>query len=515
MARTPLMRSLRRLAAAQAQSRTRTVASRRAFLGLAGAAGASLLLAGPAFAAARRDGRRDRRIAVVGAGLAGMTAAYRLLQLGYDPVVFEAESALGGRVRTLRGHFAGSQRVERGGELIDTGHAAMRMLVRELGFTLDNLLAAEPPGTEPLFWFDGSPYTYAQASADFAPVFPRVQADAFLAGYPTTYLRSTPHGRTLDRLSIVDWIETRVPGGIRSKFGQLLDVAYNIEYGAESAEQSSLNLLYLLAYGSTPANFEIFGESDEKFRVAGGNDQVPKELEVRLGGRIRYGHALVAARTLPTGGTLLSFDAGTGRRQFLADRVVMTVPFKILRESVDLTHLDLAPVKRTAIAELQMGTNSKLHVQFASRFWNSQGVNGETYSDRGYQATWEESRAQSGAEGILVDYTGGAIGAGMGRGTVVQRAHAFLRQIEPVLPGATAQHNGRAWRDFWPAAPWQRGSYSYWRVGQYTRFAGVEREAEGAVHFAGEHTALSYQGYMNGSVQSAGRAAEEIRAALG
>jgi monoamine oxidase len=78
--------------------------------------------------------------------------------------------------------------------------------------------------------------------------------------------------------------------------------------------------------------------------------------------------------------------------------------------------------KATAIRELGMGTNSKLHVQFSSRFWRGQGSNGETFADTGYQNTWEVTRAQAGKSGILVDYTGGKIGASFDSGTPESRA---------------------------------------------------------------------------------------------
>jgi monoamine oxidase len=157
-----------------------------------------------------------------------------------------------------------------------------------------------------------------------------------------------------------------------------------------------------------------------------------------------------------------------------------------------------------------MGTNSKLHVQFRSRHWENLGANGETYADTGYQNTWEVTRAQSGRSGILVDYTGGRIGASFGSGTPQQRAQRFLTQIEPVLPGLSAQWNGRATVDFWLGYPWTRGSYSYWKVGQYTRFAGVERDPEGNCFFCGEHTSIDFQGYLNGAVETGQRAAGEV-----
>jgi len=124
------------------------------------------------------------------------------------------------------------------------------------------------------------------------------------------------------------------------------------------------------------------------------------------------------------------------------------------------------------------------------------------------------TRAQPGGAGILVDYTGGNIGASFGTGTATERAQKFLQQIEPVLPGISSYWNGRATIDFWTTYPWTKGSYSYWKVGQYTKFAGAERQQEGACHFAGEHTSIDSQGYLNGAVESGERAAGEIVAAL-
>jgi len=85
--------------------------------------------------------------------------------------------------------------------------------------------------------------------------------------------RRRPRGRVLDRMSIVDWLNESVPGGATSRFGQLLDIAYNIEYGEECSRQSSLNLLYLLGYVGQ-GQFRLFGKSNEKYRVRGGNDEV-------------------------------------------------------------------------------------------------------------------------------------------------------------------------------------------------------------------------------------------------
>jgi monoamine oxidase len=78
----------------------------------------------------------------------------------------------------------------------------------------------------------------------------------------------------------------------------------------------------------------------------------------------------------------------------------------------------------------------------------------------------------------------------------------------------TVKWNGLAARDAWETSPFQLGSYSFWRVGQYTRFAGAEGEPEGTVFFAGEHTSIDFQGFMEGAVRSGERAAKELLAAL-
>jgi monoamine oxidase len=312
-------------------------------------------------------------------------------------------------------------------------------------------------------------------------------------------------------MSVIDWINESVPGGMNSKLGQLLDVAYNIEYGAESNIQSSLNLIYLLGF-SGQGQLHIFGPSNEKYHVHGGNDQIAHLMAQALAGQINFGQQLTAIQLNSNGTYTLTFASGRATHNVIADKVVLALPFSILRASVDYSGAGFSDLKKIAISQLGMGTNSKMHVQFTDRHWVSLGCNGETYSDTGYQNTWEVTRAQAGSSGILVDYTGGNIGASFGSGTPSSRAQQFLSQIEPVLPGITPKWNGKAFIDYWQSYPWTKGSYSYWKVGQYTGFSGMERERQGNCHFAGEHTSIDFQGYLNGAVESGERVVSEILA---
>jgi monoamine oxidase len=446
-------------------------------------------------------------VAVIGGGLAGLVCAHRLTGAGLSARVYEASARVGGRCHTRRGDFAEGQIAEHGGELIDQSHTATRQLARELGLTLDNVLQAEANGTEPFYHVLGEPYSHAEATRDMKPVWQRLHGDAVAAGYPTLYTSSTARGRELDAMSIGQWIADRVPGGRSSRLGRLLEIAYVIEYGAEVDDQSALNLVYLMAY-SGQGQLRIFGPSNEKYHVRGGNDLIVAGLAARLAGRITTGAPLRRIARASDGRYVLGF---AGRADVVASRVVLALPFSILR-TLDIDGAGFSPVKLAAIRELGMGANTKLNVQFDRRHWRTLGNNGDSFADTGYQATWEVSRAQAGTAGILVAYSGGDH-ARASSGDPTPLASAFLAQIEPVLPGIAARWNGRATVDHWPSDPRTRGSYSYYRVGQYTRFGGAEGEPSGGCHFAGEHTSTDAQGYLDGAVESGERAAAEIVAA--
>jgi monoamine oxidase len=518
MSRTPLLRTLHRMTARAGNESARpapTGVSRRSLLKTSaasvttlGLAGAGVYLAEPASADTAAD------IVVIGAGLAGLSAAYELSKAGYRATVIEAADRLGGRCFTDRTTFGG-QIAEHGGELIDTGHEAILGLVDEFGLELTNLIEAEPAGTEPLYYFNGKPYAYADAQQDLAVVADRAAADAAAADFPTTYYSSTRRGRELNAMSIDDWIDSRVPGGTSSAAGRLLATAYTIEYGANSGAQAALNLVYLFGY-QEGGETSLFGPSDETYHVTGGNDLIVSNLAARLPGQIRTGTALRALRRAGSGrwSVVVGPSTGSGSTSTItADRVVLALPFSLLR-AVDLTKAGFPARKLAAIHTVKMGTNTKLHLQFSSRVWNQLGCTGEVFSDLGFQNTWDVTRGQAGAAGILVDFTGGTTGADFATQSTAAYARRFLSQAEPALPGLTSAWNGKATLDYWTGYAWTKGSYSYYAPGQYTTITGVEEEPVNGCHFAGEHTSLEFQGYLNGAVETGQRAAQEIIADL-
>src|SRR3954464_13434625 len=177
MANTPLLADLQRAAARAAGqleaegSPDAGASTRRTFLGRSGALAAATLTGALPAARPAHAASAQPRIVVVGAGLAGLVATYRLQQAGYQPQLFEASDRAGGRCWTIRGAFADGQIAEHGRELIDQGHTAVRKLANELGLRLDNLLAAQPNGTEDFYFFDGGRYSFADATNDLKGIW--------------------------------------------------------------------------------------------------------------------------------------------------------------------------------------------------------------------------------------------------------------------------------------------------------------------------------------------------------
>jgi monoamine oxidase len=531
MARTPLLKSIVQLARDAKASRESGIPidelrdirasrrterlSRRAFLAGSAAGVAALAIPRRAHAAGQP------KITIVGGGIAGLNCALTLRDKGFSSTVYEASGRVGGRMFSNTGYFAANQVSEWCGELIDTGHHTVRNLAARYSLPLDDLHGAEPNGSTETYFFDGHYYPKTQADADFAAIADVVDADLAGAGYPTLYNAFTPEGFALDHMSIYDWIDSRIPGGHQSALGQLLDTAYNIEYGAETTQQSSLNLLYLLAFQPTASGLDVFGESDERFHIRGGNQRLPEAIAADLGSAVVTGHKLVRISQTANGRYRLTFERAGGTVEVVSDYVVLALPFAVLA-NVDTSGAGFDAKKNQAIQQLGRGHNGKLQLQFAQRGWLGAGpwpgkANGSSYSDTGYQASWEVTRAQPGTPGIIVMYSGGNVTDGMKTTSpfatatdakVVQDANRGLGQLASVYPNLA--WNNRATQSLPHKSPLFGASYSYWRVGQYTGFSGYEGAPQGGVYFCGEHTSQDFQGFMEGGASTGEQTGKDL-----
>ena len=461
----------------------------------------------------------DGRVVIVGAGLAGLRCAQRLwAKHGIRAVVYEGSRRLGGRCWSNRDFFSDGFVSEHGGQFLSVGHSNVLGLARELGLALEIVDGSNlrNPGKD-VYWMDGAHYTYNQANKDWYEAWPAFKRALRAAGYPTKWNRFTAAGRRLDLMTVPEWIDAEVPDGTGSRLGRLLLSDALSEFGGDPADQSALNIVFTLAFNSRQSLNPLAGDV-ERYHVVGGNDKMISGLVAQLPeGSINTGFELMAVRR--TGSSyLLSFDSDETTVDVRADIVVLALPFSTLREC-DVSRAGLSTRKLTAIRELGMGSNAKLHLEFRHRVWREQGYTGTTYSaPGGFETVWDESLGDRLSRGVLVKFPGGRVGAsytGAAFGPAPSADVArFLGQIEPVFPGARDAFDGLAYRDVWHLDKWHRGAYSYWRPGQYTTIAGYEGVAEGGIHFAGEHTAYNFQGFMNGAVASGERAADEVASAM-
>jgi len=534
MTRSPLMRALQRLAREHAEASWRGVevarvreersaafTERRRFLqGLGAAASAALLpRTRPAKAATQKP-----KVVIVGAGIAGLNAALTLQDAGIASTIYESSSRIGGRMHSDATTWQNRQKSEWCGEFIDSGHATMMSLAHRFGLTLVDEIAAQPTGSFDTLYFDRHYYQQAQADRDFAPVNAVLQRQVNAAP-STTYNSNNATGRYLDQLSAYEWIEKYVPGGHDSQLGRYLDSAYNQEYGLDTPLQSSLNLVYLLGYQPSSGPWQIYGLSDQRYSILGGNQLLPEKIAASLpNGSVVTQSRLASIRLTGRGGYYLTFITPTGPTTVNADEVILTIPFSVLR-GLDYSSAGFDHLKKVAITELGYGTNTKLVLQFSKRYWNTNGPwgksDGNIYTDLFFQNTWDSSRGLGGATGVLAAYMGGSNGASFTKAaspyasaatdpSVLKYAKTFLAELESVWPGVSQYWNDLATLSTPWADPNLLGSYACWKVGQYTKFAGYEGVRQGNCHFAGEHCSTSFQGYMEGAAEEGSRAAQEI-----
>ncbi|KQZ59475.1 hypothetical protein ASD53_04490 [Lysobacter sp. Root559] len=517
MARTPLYSLLRRAARIARASlhtpqpldelhefaRQRRIDLRRRRL-LQGA-GAGLVLAGCAQAPPRALTAPGEEVVVVGAGIAGLTAAWRLRQAGVRVRVFEAQGRVGGRMHSLSDHFPDGQVVELGGELIDSNHVRIRALAGELGLTLDDLLDGDSGADR--WYFDGRSIGERELVEAFVPVAALIERDMARLGDGGITYRDARGAQALDRQSIAQWLDANQVGGWLRK---LIDVAYTTEMGLAIEAQSALNLLTFIGTGDDA--FAVFGESDERYHVRGGNDLIVRGLGARLEDAVETGQVLESVRA-EAGGYALSFRSGAGSRQVFARQAVLALPFTLLRQVA--IRVELPPVKRRAIDTLAYGSNAKLMIGYDRRVWREHGANGASMSDLAYQTSWETSRKQAGNGGVLTNFTGGRHGIDLGHGTAREQADAATAALDRVFPGLIqARAGAREVRFHWPSHPWTLGSYACLRPGDWTGLRGAVGESVGGLHFAGEHCALDTQGFMEGGCESGETAARAVLAQL-
>ena len=305
--------------------------SRRELLKRGAAGGAALVFAPTALGCSRANSQAGPRIVIVGAGLAGLSCAYRLQRRGVSSAVYEANrERIGGRCWTAR-DFAQGQTAEHGGEFIDSRHRRLRTLAKGFGFELDDLYAVPNPG-RPRLWLDGELRRRSAMRAQREVFQRRIERAAERVG-TYGYADATPAARAFDELSVKEWLDRNVPGGgSASLWGQYVWAEMASEFGLDADRLSALNLFYEYVE-NTPG-------ADERYHVRGGNDQIPEAMAAALpDGTVHLDTPLEALFERGDGSYGMRFGGVAG--EVVADRVVLAIPFTTLRR-VDLDGAGLA-----------------------------------------------------------------------------------------------------------------------------------------------------------------------------
>lgn len=465
------------------------------------------------------------RIAIVGAGIAGLNAALALQDAGLSCSIYEASDRVGGRMHSDTATWAEGMVSEWCGEFIDGNHDTIHHLVKRFGLEIVDLDWGRADHAQFIMYFFNRYYGAEELGRDFQPLAPLLQQQAQQAGFPTTHASFTQEGFRLDHLSVYDWIEQYVEGGHHAPLGHLLDSGCTGFYGLDTGEQSSLNLVYLFGSPDPSRDSTTPRPLQGSIKIVGGNEQLPLAISRSLReGCISLRHQLLAIERKSDDSLTLTFATPGGTSQVQCDHAILALPFSTLRR-VDYRQAGFDALKQAAIEQLGYGTISKLILQFDQPYWYQDGPwprnhSGFIISDLDIQTLWDSSMGQKGSSGLLVDYTSGHRGAAYappgaystaGESAIVQSyAHTCLQQLERIFPGISAHYTGRAALSYPMSDPNLLGSYSCWKVGQYTLFGGYERVRQGPIHFAGEHCSVEFQGFMEGAAREGKRAAHEI-----
>lgn len=503
----------------------------------------------PVFSAAMLDRTAaPARVTVIGAGMAGLTAAYQLVKAGHDVTILEARDIPGGRVQTVREPFTQGQHAEAGAMFVP-GHDTLLVGYVEM-LNLDLLqINSDPidlvcylrgtrvgtPSTPDAKW--PVPLTDAEQKAGYMGlwgmyVLPVVQQEM---GDPRDPTWPPPALAKYENATFAEFLRAQgaSPGAI-----EIFKLGYFDLFGDGMYSVSALDVLRDLSFsmGGVPpivrkdfsvgrdiplpiatelklADHTVESAADAAnhgFTVVGGNDRLPFALAntPELKGRIKYGTPVRRIRSSESGVTLTTGHPGA-YQEWTADRVICTAPFSVLRR-LDLD-VPFTPDKRNAIHNLRYTSVLREFVQTRTRVWTGQKLPGSAATDLEIMFINDQTITQEGPAGILEAYSAGPRARWWGAKSAEERHRMTVAQMDQVYPGLAAEVVAGATKS-WDDDEWARGDYCWFEVGEMSRLMPAVMRPECRIHFAGDHTS-PMPGWMEGAIESGHRAAREVHEA--
>lgn len=480
-----------------------TSAERREFLKLTLATSAGLLLSTRPASALARLGRDSRkRIVVVGAGFAGLTAAHELKSAGYDVTVLDPRNRVGGRVLSFNAangnEYIPGRNIEGGAELIGSNHPTWVAYQEKFG--LEWLDVTDDEEAEPPVIIGNRKLTGEEAGKLWEELEGALNhMDALAADVPEDEPWKVKDAEKLDKMSVAEWIDSLDVSPLVKRAVWINQTSDN---GQDADKQSLLGQLAAVKGGG----LEKYWTETEVYRCKGGNDQLAQKLAGAIGNdRINLKLAAKSI-TLKGGNVIVACSDG---RTIECDEVILTAPpatWKKINISPGLPP-DLTP---------QVGYNAKYLARVKDRFWEKHDPKLSQYalSDGLINMTWDgtDNQGEVGEGGAcLTSFAGGSAVERALAMTKDERDKAFGETLNQFYPGYNDNFIESRYMD-WPKDPWAGASYSFPAPGQVTKVGPMmaRPHVEGRLHLAGEHTCYKFVGYMEGGLNSGARVARAI-----
>lgn len=437
-------------------------------------------------------------VLVAGAGLAGLAAAHDLAARGAAVTVVDARDRVGGRVWTARDGFAERQHAEAGGDMIDDEQQEIRTLAGEVGLSLTRILRSGFGYVRPDAL--GKPRIVARSAARGWERLARQLSDLTRRYRLVEQRWDSPITADLGRRSVSKWLDDRQADT------ELRETVAGLR-GFFLADPEELSLLALV---------DQFASMDEAspawttYRIEGGNDRLAAALAEPLGDRLRLGTELVAISHRGRK-VRASLKHACTVSQLSCDYLVLTLPATVLRR-VPITPA-LPAQQHDAIARLKYGHATRALLQFSRRFWRGPGRPRAFASPLPFGAVWDANEEQRGRAGILALLAGGSASDQTQALVAKSGLRGLADELEWLGSGRADLLNAK--QVVWESDPWARGGYAFFDAAFDPGLRPWLARACGRLFFAGEHTSIRWQGYMNGAVESGRRAAAEVAAVHG
>lgn len=472
---------------------------RRQFLGLLAASGIAVYLPGCGSDDETTPAAGGKKVLVLGAGMAGLSAAYELKKQGYEVTVIEAQGRVGGRVHTQHDGFMNGQYIELGAVRIPDVHEHTLGYVEELGLEL-----VEFGHGEPLYYLQGNRFMHVEGEPwPLAGMTAEEQMNGL--DMWSTYVAANfeefgnPREGTFPKMGIEALHDGKTWTEYLKSKGASDD--WLVLYGSDNG--SEVTKIGCLAWMAAEVADQDW---DKTYHVKGGNDLIAQGLAEKVGDVILFDREVKLIEHSDVGVTIHVDHVGISE-VYQADHLICAIPFSTLRNVAVSPHFP--DDKAQAIDELFMMGSSRGYFQTKTRFWEAEGIGGlkiaktDTLAER----LWDLSNVQDGDTGMIVAYTQHENAIAFAAIPKDEREAYIQAEIEKFFPQLGDEKLVYA-EKVWAEDPWVKGAWTDLLPGQWWMFAVIGR-AEGRVHFAGEHTSI-WAGWMQGAFESAKRAVKEI-----